>query len=245
MSLDSLSAKLFLVKGYEISAYPRDFTIGISRYDNVKGGVIEGTFSGTMEAFIASTNSSVTFTVKGNFHTIRTGKFGDECRKPRHSEDMVLENAKTVISAGLAQPLQQMGWQVKDDPGAKIMIGNDPVPYRPLFLCNGFLDLKLTLDPNTAYGKMIKDSAEYYAGQSTKEGTRNMFRLMKMQNIDIRIDENDPYLKSPFAHDTRDKYTVLHIAGAAFACRYYRAPQNDLDSPEVTTSLFFRQLGWC
>jgi hypothetical protein len=241
---DSLSAYFLYntnpkVYGYQVSAYARDFTITVSRYDNTKGGIAEGTFSGTMEAFVPWKRETIAITVSGSFHSVRKGGFGDECRKLRRAESLIIDKAKAVMRSSMITPLQQMGWQVKDNQDMKVVATNHPVPYKPFSLCDNVFDLKLTINPNSVYGKMMQDSAQYYASQSTKEGAMNMFRIQEMQNVEIRIFDNDPYLKSTFTHGPADKYSVLHIPGAAYACRFYHAPASDIESPEVKTCLFF------
>lgn len=239
---DSLSAYLVYilkVRGYDVQAYAKDFTIRVNRYDSQKGGTIEGTFDGTMEAFIASNNSNVDIDVKGNFHTIRTGKFGDECRKPRRAENKVIENAKSVISDYLRSPLQQLGWQVNGNDGMKTVISSRPVPFRPMGLCDDPMDMKLQLGTSSDYGRMMADSAEYYSKLSTTEGALNMFRIQDMRALQIRVFVNDPYIKSVFNHGSSDKYIVLKVPGAGYACRFVNAPQSSIDQPQVTTDLYF------
>jgi hypothetical protein len=239
---DSLSAYfLYHIKtgSDEIKAYPRSFTINVNRYDGAKGGTVAGTFKGTMEAYMASSQTTVTISISGNFQAIRTGKFGAECRKARQSENALFEHAKDIMRSGLIEPLQKMGWQVQDNQNLKTMIANHPVPYKPLSLCNNIFDLKLTLDPNTPYGKMLADSAAFYANQGTPQASLKMFRIQDMQRVEIQVIDNDPYIKSEFSHGPADKYSILHVPGTAFACRFYSAPQSEVDSPQVSTCLFF------
>ena len=91
---DSLSAKLIYninpkLYGYTVNAYAKDFTITVSRYDRVvKGGIVEGTFSGTLKSYLAWNHQTIEIPVKGSFRTTRTGE-GAECRKLRASERAV------------------------------------------------------------------------------------------------------------------------------------------------------------
>ncbi|HVV53964.1 MAG TPA: hypothetical protein VHC47_01495 [Mucilaginibacter sp.] len=239
---DSLSAYLVYtlkVRGYNVQAYAKNFTIRVTRYDSQKGGTIEGTFEGTMEAFIASNNSNVDIDVKGNFQTIRTGKFGDECRKPRRAENKVIGNAKSVVSDYLRSPLQQMGWHVNGNDEMKTVISSKPSPFRPMGLCDDPMDMKLQLGANSEYGRMMADSAEYYSKLGTTEGALNMFRIQGMRALQIRVFVNDPYIKSVFNHGSSDKYIVLKVPGAGYACRFVNAPQSSIDQPQVATDLYF------
>lgn len=251
---DSLSAWLSYdmnpkVYGNVFQAHAKDFTIHVARYDAVKNGVIEGTFEGIMETYLAGKHITVNIPVKGSFHTTRTGKFGSECRKQRQAEKQVISKAVKVFDENLVKPLQAMGWQVDDeDNGLDAVIANHPGPFRPLMLCDDLFHLKLSVNPNSAYGKMLHDSAEYYANQSSQhaddnklliQAVKNMARIQNMQNIEIQIAENDPYIKAENSMDVNDRFTVLHIPGVAYACQYYGAPNEQLDLPKEHVSLFF------
>jgi hypothetical protein len=111
------------------------------------------------------------------------------------------------------------------------------------------LTLKLAVDAHSAYGKRIQDSAQYYMEQTQKNalGTKayaaaakNFFRVNNMQTAEIYIASNLNYLKeSSYTIGDKDKYSVLHIPGASYACRVYKAPADEISKPEETTQLFF------
>jgi hypothetical protein len=251
---DSLAADLVYntnpaVYGYTMDAHPKDFTITITRYDNTKGEIIEGKFEGTMESELAWSHQTVTIPVKGNFRTTRTGKAGDECRRQRHSEKDVIDKAVHIFDDAFLQPLQKMGWQITEEKnGHTTQIADHPSPFRPLFMCSDFFSLKLTLDPNSAYSKMIQDSAEYYNKQLSQnapgtktymQASQNFFRIQNMQTAEISIDANDPYLKQDYTIGSKDRSTDLHIPGTAYAWQLYLAPADELGTPEEKTMLFF------
>lgn len=251
---DSLSADLIYntnpkVYGYTLQAYPKDFTITITRYDDKKGGIIEGTFSGMMQADLAWTHQTVSIPVKGNFHTTRTGKAGDECRKQRHSETEVINKAVNIFDNTFLGSLQKTGWQITEEKnGRTTQIADHPAPFRPLFMCSDFFDLKLSLDPNSAYGKMMQDSVQYYNEQVTQntnnskallQASQNLFRIQSMQTAEISIVANDPYLKEDYTIGSKDRSVILHIPGVAYAWQLYLAPTDELGTPEEKTMLFF------
>jgi len=219
---DSLSADFIYntnpnVYGYGINAYAKDFTIIITRYDSNKGGIVAGTFSGTMEAFAAWKQQTVTISVSGSFSSTRTGRFGVECRKLRRSEKLVVQNARSVINRCIAQPLQRIDWVVKNTSDIPPSVGVDPNPYRPFGFCSGIFDLTIGPDPNSEYGKMIDDSIRYYTSATTVQAVLRGVLLQQLKNIKIRIDLNSPYIKTPFQHNPTDKFTVLSVPGAAYA----------------------------
>lgn len=93
------------VYGYTLQAYAKDFTITITRYENKKGGIIEGTFHGTMQAYLAWLQQTVTIAVKGNFKTTRSGIAPYDVRKQRLAEKSVISKsvknfAERFIAAG-------------------------------------------------------------------------------------------------------------------------------------------------
>jgi hypothetical protein len=157
---DSLSAYLVYninpkENGQIVQAYPKDFTITVTRYENKKGGIIEGTFQGTMQADLASSHQTVIIPVKGNFKTTRTGGTPNDTRKQRISEKPVISNAVKVLENVLLQPLQNAGWQITGKNNALTA----PVSNRSdLAITINMLTLRLALDPNSAYGKMMLDS---------------------------------------------------------------------------------------
>jgi hypothetical protein len=251
---DSLSAYLVYntnpeVYGYTIQGYPKDFTIAVTRYDGKKGGVIEGKFDGTMEAYLAWSHQTVSIPVKGNFHTTRTGKAGDECRKQRHAEKEIITKAVTVFDNAFIQSLQKMGWQITEEKdGRTTQIADHPAPFRPLFMCSDLFDLKLSLDPNSTYGKMMQDSAQYYNEQVIQntnnskallQVSQNLFRIQTMQTAEISIAANDPYLKEDYTIGSKDRSAILPIPGVAYAWQLYLAPTDELGTPEEKTMLFF------
>lgn len=248
---DSLTADFYYnfnpqIYGQYLDAFPKDFTITITRYDAAKGGVVEGRFEGTMEAFTAWNHSDVSFPVKGDFRSTRGGS-GWENRKQRHSEKEVIDKALNIFDEVLTQPLQNSYWKIVEGPDAKnIQIANNPYPFRPLF-CNN-LQLKLVVDPKSDYGRMLRDSAEYYGKQSSQNpddyklinaSVRNMARIQHMQNLEISADINDPYLNEDHYIGKQDRLTVLHIPGVAYACQIYKAPHEPLSPPDEFTELFF------
>jgi hypothetical protein len=251
---DSLAAELIYntnpkVYGYTLDAFPTDFTITVTRYDNTKGGIIEGKFEGTMQSELAWSQQTVTIPVKGTFRTIRTGKAGDECRKQRNSEKEVINKAVKIFDETFLQPLQGLGWQITEEKnGLTTQIADHPAPFRPLFMCSDFFSLKLSLDPNSAYSKMIRDSAEYYNKQLTQntpgtkeysQASQNFFRIQTMQTAEISIAANDPYLKENYSIGSKDRATVLNIPGTAYAWQLFLAPTDELGTPEEKTMLFF------
>lgn len=245
---DSLEAGLYYdYKEHEFSAYPHDFTITVTRYDAVRGGIIEGKFEGTMEAFTAWDKSYVDLSVKGDFRTTRNGT-GSEDRKQRSSEKPVIGKAVSVCDEALTHPLQNSEWKIEErTDGRSTNIANNPAPFVPMF-CSPILNLKLIVDPYSNYGKMLKDSAEYYAAQSSQNSNdyklinasvRNMARIANMQKLEISVAVNYPYLKQDHPMAKNDRFTLLHVPGASYACQIYNAPQNDLDPPDEMTRLFF------
>lgn len=250
---DSLTADLIYntnpkVYGYTVQAHAKDFTISVTRYDAAKNGVVEGKFEGTMEAYLAWSHQTVLIPVKGNFHTVRNG-IGAECRKQRRSEKEVITKAINVFDNTLISSLQNIGWKVNEEQnGLNGVVANHPGPFRPLSLCSPFFELKLSLDPNSDYGKKLQDSAEYYAQQSSQnanddkalvQATQNMFRIRNMQNISISIDANSPYIKSEYHTGSKDRFTVLHIQSVPYAYQIYQAPSDNLGTPEESTYLCF------
>ena len=219
---DSLAADFYFNSntiGNGLHAVAKEFNITITRYDNLKGGIIEGAFSGTMEAFAAWLHKSVKVNIMGSFHTTRTGAFGVECRKLRRGETAVVENARAVINNNLIKPIQKMGWIVKNSSDVPPSAANHPSPYRPLFFCSSIFDLTISPDPNSDFGKMINDSIRYYSNQQGMAAIIRQTLLGKLRNLKIRIAENSPYLKEPFPHDADDKFTLMHIPGISYAYR--------------------------
>ncbi len=180
-----------------------------------------------------------------------------QCRKQTPSEKAVISKAVKVFEDTFNKPMQNIGWQItEEDNGYSSSIAIHPAPFRPLFLCDNFFDLKLSLNPNSAYGKMMQDSVEYYnklvvqysqqypmkaaTQKALKQASENMSRVSSLQSAEITIDANNPALKDNRHISGKDKYTVMHIAGAAYACRIYIAPEdNNSGSAKVYTKLFF------
>ncbi len=179
-----------------------------------------------------------------------------QCREQKQSEKAVIDKAVKIFEDAFNKPLQAIGWQItEENNGHNTQIAITPDPFRPLFMCSDFFSLKLSLNPNSAYGKLMQDSAEYYNKQvvqyskqwpmsaadskALKQATQNLSRVESMQSAEISIDANDPYLKEDYHLGAKDKYTVLHIPGAAYACRIYTAPEDASGSPEEKTKIFF------
>ncbi len=180
-----------------------------------------------------------------------------QCRKQTPPEKAVISKAVKIFEDTFDKSVQNIGWQItEEDNGCTSSIAIHPAPFRPLFMCNNFFDLKLSLNPNSAYGKMMQDSVEYYNSlvvqysqqypmkaatqKALKQASENMSRVSSLQSAEITIDANNPALKDNRHISGKDKYTVLHIAGAAYACRIYIAPEdNNSGSPKVYTKLFF------
>lgn len=257
---DSLSAELMYEVNSEndktsLDAYPKDFTITVTRYDDKKGGIIEGKFNCTMKA-LNSDQQPVPISVHENFKTTRTGKPDDECRDQTNAEKKVITNAVSIFENTFLQPLQKMNWQItEEENGKNAQIAINPAPYRPMFLCSDFFDLKLNINPDSPLGKMMQDSAEYYnnlvsqyssqIGQPSydksklSQATRNMYRVQEAGRAEISINANDPYLKQDWLLDSKDRHTVLHIPGVAYAWQLYELPTDDLQSPVEKTMLYF------
>lgn len=253
---DSLSAYLVYntnpkVYGYTLKAYPKDFTITVTRYDAPKGGKIEGTFNGMMQAYLSWKLQTVSIPVKGNFHTVRTGEFGVECRKQRQSEKEIIYKAVKIFDDVLPGPIQNLGWQISEEKnGYTTQISNNPAPFRPIFMCGAFYNLKLSIDPNSEYSKMLQDSMQYYNQEVVKNSNnnnhkaatvaaQNMFRLQSMQSVEISINGNSPYLKEDYTIGNKDKSTELPIRGVAYAWQLYLAPTSELETPKEKTMVFF------
>jgi hypothetical protein len=248
---DSLAAYLLYntdpkVYGRDLQAYPKDLTITVTRYEHKKGGVIEGTFEGTMQADLSWSHQTVVIPVKGNFQTTRTGRTPDDNRKQRRSEEPVISHTVKVFEDALLQPLQNSGWRISDEHNA---IHSNVSNRSDLPITISLLTLKLAVDPHSAYGKRIQDSAQYYMEQTQKNtpGTKtyaaaakNFFRVNNMLTAEIYIASNLNYLKeSLYTIGDKDKYSVLHIPGASYACRAYKAPADEISRPEESTRLFF------
>lgn len=253
---DSLAAYLVYntnpkVYGYTLQAYPKDFIVTVTRYDAPKGGTIEGTFNGMMQAYLSWKQQTVSIPVKGTFRTTRTGKFDYECRKQRRSEKEVISKAVKIFDDVFPDPLQKMGWQITEEKnGYTTQIANNPAPFRPIFMCSDFFGLKLSLDPNSDYGKMLQDSIQYYNQQVVENSNnnnhkavtvavQNMFRLQTMQTAELSIAANSPYLKENYIIGAKDKSKELRIRGVAYAWQLYLAPTGELEPPEEKTMLFF------
>lgn len=251
---DSLSAELIYNTnpervGYTMDAFPRDFHIRVTKYENKPGGVVEGVFEGTMEALLAWKQTAVSLHVKGNFHSIRTGKPGDECRKQRRAEKLVIGNSLMILESALTKPLEKMGWEIAEKKlGYNALITNLISPFKPLSLCSDFLNLKLLSDPHSEFGRMLQDSARRYSDQlsqninnteAVKFASRNLFRIQNMQQAEIDVSFNYPYLKEDYSLADKDKYSVIVVPGTSYACRIYNAPGNELETPEERTKLFF------
>lgn len=250
---DSLSAELFYHStsnsDQDFDAYPMDFTVTITRYDNTKGGIVEGTFNGTMGFYSSDKHTTLSVSVKGSFHTTRTGK-GQECRKLRRAERPVFEKALAVSEDVLLEPLKKLGWQITEEQkiSASYPVLNHPAPFRPLAFCSAMIRLKLTLDIGSEYGKKLQDSANYYANQSQNtngddkaliRAIQNMSRIQKMQNIEVKVSENYPYIKQRNPMNTGGKFTVLRIPNVSYAFQFFDPPSDVMGSPSEGTSLYF------
>ena len=250
---DSLSAELYYdtnpqVYGYSLQAHAKDFTIQVKRYDESANGSIEGTFSGDMETYITWKHQTVLIPVNGTFHASRTKHIRSECRKYRRSEKEVVNRAIAILDEELLAPLNKLGWVVDSrESGETGQVANNPGPFRPLMICNGFYKLKLKADPNSESAKAVNDSMEYYANQVSENkndnekmvaSLRNMTRMQAYQNIEIRVLENMPYLKEGTPKKTNDKYIVLHLQQVPFAYQFVSAASNEMDIPKEHTSVF-------
>ncbi|HZY36873.1 MAG TPA: hypothetical protein VFE53_09510 [Mucilaginibacter sp.] len=147
------------------------------------------------------------------------GTYDTECRDPRPDESAVINKAREVIDKSIGGALKQMGWQSSHSDRFKLSIATHPNPYRPMFICSRAFDLTISPDPNSAYGKKLNDSIRFYQAQTSQAAIVRSVVLGEMQNIKIRITENDPYLKSKYDHDATDKYTVLQVPGVSYAYR--------------------------
>ena len=247
---DSLSARLIYNTnpksyGHTIDAYAKDFTISIGHYDGfVKGGIVEGAFSGTLECYLAWNHQAIQIPVKGSFHTTRTGR-GAECRKLRTSEREALEKARNVLRMRVAEPLRAAGWVVDMESTEKGDVANNPRPFRPLMLCAPWFGFKLKLDQNSELGQKLRDSAAYYSHSAEtkdiavlKAAMRNVARIQSMMEVTIRVYDNSPYLKEPWNMGPRDRFRVLSVPGAGYACQVVSEARNDLDVPEETTNVY-------
>jgi hypothetical protein len=158
------------------------------------------------------------------FHTdgkppIIHGTVDAECRDPRPDELAAINAARQVIDKSIGGALQQMGWQTRNSDQVSVSVATHPNPYRPMFICSRAFDLTANADPNSAYGKKMNDSIRFYQNQTSQVAILRSVILAGMQNIKIRITENDPYIKTKYDHDAQDKYTVLHVPGVSYAYR--------------------------
>lgn len=231
-----------------------NFTVASS--NNIQEGDIDGKIDNTMDAMAWSRNTD-NMPEKENFQSTRTGKYDDECRDQTSAEKKVINNAVSIFENTFLQPLQKMNWQITDEKNGTIsLISVNPNPFRPLFFCSDFFDLELTLDPDSPSGKMLQDSATYYNDQVTKysqnimnlsanddkaykQAYRNLYHVQEAGRAEISIDANDPYIKQDWLLDSKDRHTVLHIPGAAYAWQLYEPPTDDSQSPVEKTMLYF------
>ncbi|MCZ2460279.1 MAG: hypothetical protein LC128_11735 [Chitinophagales bacterium] len=245
------------VYGHLVQAFPKDFTITVNRYDNKKGGIVEGKFEGTMAAYLPWSHQNILIPVKGNFQTTRTGRSYAECRKQRRAEKAVISNAIHIFENTLIQPLQQAGWKTEYKAANNTLIANNPYPFRPIFLCSSIFHLKLILDPGSAFSKALEDSANYYGKQAdhygalnsegnnpkyqklVTEATKNIIRIQALQNAEIGVEINSPFLMQDNKSSDKNKSTTLQIPGVAYVRQSYKAPSNELALPEENTMLFF------
>jgi hypothetical protein len=147
------------------------------------------------------------------------GTFDTECRDPHPDESAAIDKARQMIDKYIGGVLQQMGWQASHSDRFKLSIATHPNPFRPMFICSRPFDLTISPDPNSAYGKKLNDSIRFYQAQTSQAAIVRSVILGEMQNIKIRITENDPYLKVKYDHDETDKYTVLPVPGVSYAYR--------------------------
>ncbi|MFI5140020.1 MAG: hypothetical protein ACHQIM_19530, partial [Sphingobacteriales bacterium] len=162
-------------------------------------------------------SATIPGTIDTATNTART--FDTECRDPRPDESTAIDKARQMIDKYIGGALRQMGWRASSSDRFKLSVATHPNPYRPMFICSRPFDLTISPDPNSAYGKMINDSIRFYQSQTSQAAILRMVILGNMQNIKIRITENDPYLKTRYDHDETDKYTVLNVPGAGYAYR--------------------------
>jgi hypothetical protein len=151
--------------------------------------------------------------------TASTCTFDTECRDPHPDESAAIDKARHAIDKSIGGALKQMGWQSQNSDQVKVSIATHPNPFRPMFICSRAFDLTISPDPNSAYGKKLNDSIRFYQAQTTQAAIVRSVILGEMQNIKIRITENDPYLKTKYDHDQTDKYTVLQVPGVSYAYR--------------------------
>jgi len=175
-------------------------------------------FAVNAQNLIAYNNNAARFNSDGK-PAVTPGTFDTECRDPHPDESAVINKARQIIDKCIGGALKQMGWQCKNSDQVSISIATRPNPYRPMFICSRAFDLTISPDPNSAYGKKINDSIRFYQSQTSRAAILRSVILGNMQNIKIRITENDPYLKSRYDHDETDKYTVLQVPGASYAYR--------------------------
>ncbi len=170
-----------------------------------------------------------------------------ECFTQTPAQTAVIHKAVTALKQQFAK-LQSLGWIVTNEKtGENSPIAKSPAPFRPMMLCDRLYKLALHLDPASARAKMLQDSINYYTAQSQKgaigdkawiNATKNMARLMEMQQIQIMVTENTPYLVYGEPKGPADKNIVLHVNGASFAYLQYVAPADDNSMAEETTWLY-------
>lgn len=85
----------------------------ISRYDNMKGGKVEGSFDGVLIAHDASSNQYVRMQIDGTFSGIRSGEnISDENRNARPAEEQAIIKLETAIRQ-ISSQWAKNGWIMK------------------------------------------------------------------------------------------------------------------------------------
>jgi hypothetical protein len=168
------------------------------------------------------------------FATAGAARADDECRPPTPQEKQAAEKLAAALKTSVIAPLLAQGWTVDHSDTAfdSLTVAVKPAPPRPIMTCAGAFDLQLRLSLDSPRGKEIRRQAEAFSKENTTEGSLKMFHVLALGQLEIKTNENDPFVSVPLRNVTH-----LEVRGAPLAYRTISPPASSADEPTVTTTV--------
>lgn len=148
-----------------------------------------------------------------------------QCRNPTPEELQSVRKLASAVQSAVVAPLLESGWQVQQHSTAfdAVVIAAHPGPARPLMVCSSLFTVHLQLDPGTPQAKALAQSVAAAANDTSIEGARKLAYALASMEIEVRTQENDPYLRAPMTGISR-----VQLPGVPLAYRRHPSPKEEL-----------------
>lgn len=208
--------------------YAKDFSYHITKYENKKGGIIEGIFEGTVQTYSYDLQKNATAHCSGSFQTINSKRAASECRKARKSELAVLlkiEDALNPIASKWAASNPDWDFQPGSFTEHVTVAVLGGMPRRPIFICAGGKGISISPKPNSNLANEIEQfSQKWSSGEVTglEEIAKFQQHRKNLQPPSFDGSVNSPlfFLENPPGGKVPLKTEKITVEGVSLAYRF-------------------------